>query len=85
MLDIIEFYKNDNNQLREQVKDLHKILNGKVLQNLHQNKENQSSMTPPNLSVNIDKNIVTENFSEKSHEITTIDFSINKSFSTRNC
>ena len=85
MLDIIEFYKNDNNQLREQVKDLHKILNGKVLQNLHQNKENQSSMTPPNLSVNIDKNISTENFCEKSHEITTIDFSINKSFSTRNC
>ena len=85
MLDIIEFYKNDNNQLREQVKDLHKILNGKALQNLHQNKENQSSMTPPNLSVNIDKNIATENFSEKSHEITTIDFSINKSFSTRNC
>ena len=85
MLDIIEFYKNDNNQLREQVKDLHKILNGKVLQNLHQNKQNQSSMTPPNLSVNIDKNISTENFSEKSHEIKTIDFSINKSFSTRNC
>ena len=41
-------------------------------------------MTPPNLSVNIDKNIATENSSEKSHDITTIDFSINKSFSTPN-
>ena len=79
---VLEFYRNDNNQLREQVKDLHEILNGivKVLQNLHQNKQNQSSMTPPNL-----KNIATENSSEKSHDITTIDFSINKSFSTPNC
>ena len=36
VLDILEHYKNDNNQLREQVKDLHEILNGivKVLQNL---------------------------------------------------
>ena len=42
-------------------------------------------MTPPNLSVNIDKNIATENSSEKSHDITTIDFSINKSLSTPNC
>ena len=51
VLDILEHYKNDNNQLREQVKDLHEILNGivKVLQNLHQNKQNESSMTPPNL------------------------------------
>ena len=65
VLDILELYKNDNNQLRKQVKDLHEILNGivKVLQNLHQNKQNQSSMTSPNLSVNIDKNIATENFS----------------------
>ena len=45
-LDILEFYKSDNNQLREQVKDLHEILNKivKVLQNLHQNKQNQLSM-----------------------------------------
>ena len=42
-------------------------------------------MTPPNLSVSIDKNIATENSSEKSHNITTIDFSINKSFSRPNC
>ena len=51
VLDILELYKNDNNQLREQVKDLHEILNGivKVLQNLHQNKQNESNMTPPNL------------------------------------
>ena len=37
VLDILEDYKNDNNQLREQVKDLHEILNGivKVLQNLY--------------------------------------------------
>ena len=42
-------------------------------------------MTPPNFSVNSYKNIATENFSEKSHDITTIDFSINKSFSTPNC
>ena len=37
VLDILEHYKNDNNQLREQVKDLHEILNGivKVLQNLY--------------------------------------------------
>ena len=36
-LDILEFYRNDNNHLREQVKDHHEILNGivKVLQNLH--------------------------------------------------
>ena len=87
VLDILELYKNDNNQLREQVKDPHEILNGivKVLQNLHQNKQIQSSMTPPNLSVNINKNIAAENLSEKSHDITTIDFSINKSFSTPNC
>ena len=25
-IDILEFYRNDNNQLREQVKDLHKFL-----------------------------------------------------------
>ena len=56
-----------------------------TVQNLHQNKQNQSSITPPNLSVNIDKNIATENFSEKSHDITTLDFSINKSFSMLNC
>ena len=82
-VDILEFYRNDNNQLREQVKDRHEILNGivKVLQNLHQNKQNQSSMTAPNLSVNIDENIGTENSSGKSHDI-KIDFSINKSFST---
>ena len=51
--DILEFYRNGNNQLREQVKDLHEILSGivMVLQNLHQNKQNQSTMTPPNLSV----------------------------------
>ena len=50
LLDILELYKNDNNQLREQVKDLHEIFNRivEVLQNLHQNKQNQSSMTPPN-------------------------------------
>ena len=44
-LDILEFYRNYNNQLREQVKDLHEILDGmvKVLQNLHQNKQNHSS------------------------------------------
>ena len=78
VLDILERHENDNHQLREQVQDLHEILNGimKVLQNLHQNKQYQSSMTP----VNIDKNIATENFSEKSHDITTRDFSINKSF-----
>ena len=37
VLDILEHYKNDNNQLREQVKDLHEILNRrvKVLQNLY--------------------------------------------------
>ena len=51
LLDILELYKNDDNQLREQVKDLPEMLNGivEVLQNLHQNKQNQSSMTPPNL------------------------------------
>ena len=44
VLDILELYMNDNNQLRKQVKDLHEILNGtvKVLQNLHQNKQNQA-------------------------------------------
>ena len=65
VLDILELYMNDNNQLRKHVKDLHEILNGivKVLQNLHQNKQNQSSMTSSNLSVNVDKNIATENFS----------------------
>ena len=42
-------------------------------------------MTPPNFSVNIDKNIATKNSSEKSHHITTIDFSIDKTFSTSNC
>ena len=65
-LDILKFYKNDNNHLSEQIKDLHEILNGivKVLQNLHQNKQNQSSMTPSYLSVNIDKNITTEHSSE---------------------
>ena len=26
-LDILQFYKNDNNQLSEQIKDLHEILN----------------------------------------------------------
>ena len=42
-LDILEFYRNDINQLREQVKDLYEILNKivKILQNLHQNKQNQ--------------------------------------------
>ena len=71
-LGILEFYRNDNNQLREQVKDLHEILNGivKVTQNLHQNKKNQSSFTLLNLS---------ENSREKSPDVTTIDFSINKS------
>ena len=45
-LDILEFHKNDNNQSREQVKDLHEILNRivEVLQNLYQNKQNQLSM-----------------------------------------
>ena len=40
LLDILELYKNDDNQLREKVKDLPEILNGivEVLQNLHQNK-----------------------------------------------
>ena len=35
--DILEFDMNDNNQLKEQVKDLHEILNGivQVLQNVH--------------------------------------------------
>ena len=42
-------------------------------------------MTPPNLFVNTDKDTGTENSSEKSHDITTTDFSINKSFSTPNC
>ena len=84
---VLEFYRNDNNQLREQIKDLHESLNGivKVLQNLHQSKQNQSSMASPNLSVNIDENIPTENSSEKSHDIIMIEFSVNKSFSTPNC
>ena len=56
-----------------------------VLQNLHQNKQSHSSMTSPNLSVSIDKNIATANSSEKSHDLTTIDFYINKSFITPNC
>ena len=30
MLDILEFYRKDNNQLRQQVKGLHGILNGIV-------------------------------------------------------
>ena len=56
-LDILKFYRNGNNQFREQVKDLREILNGivKVLQNLHKNKRNQSSMTPPNLSVKVNE------------------------------
>ena len=35
--DILEFHMNDNNQLKEQVKGLHEILNGivQVLQNVH--------------------------------------------------
>ena len=42
-LDILEFYRNDINQLSEQVKDPYEILNKivKILQNLHQNKQNQ--------------------------------------------
>ena len=50
MLDILELYKSGDNQLREQVKYLQEILNAivKVLQNLYQNKQNQSSMAPPN-------------------------------------
>ena len=61
MLDILELYKNDDSQLREQLKDLQEILDGivKVFKNLNQNKQNQSSTTPPNRSVNIDKNIAT--------------------------
>ena len=61
MLDILELYKNDDSQLREQLKDLQEILDGivKVFKNLNQNKQNQSSMTPPNRSVHIDKNIAT--------------------------
>ena len=39
-------------------------------------------MPPPKLSVNIDKNIATENSSENSRDITTIDSSVNKTFST---
>ena len=42
-------------------------------------------MAPPGLFVNIIKNIATENFSEKSHDILTIDFSINKGFKMPNC
>ena len=51
LLDILELYKNDDNQLREKVKDHPESINGivEVLQNLHQNKQNQSSETPPNL------------------------------------
>ena len=61
MLDILELFKNDDSQLREQLKDLQEILDGivKVFKNLNQNKQNQSSMTPPNRSVHIDKNIAT--------------------------
>ena len=35
--DILGFHMNDNNQLKEQVKGLHEILNGivKALQNVH--------------------------------------------------
>ena len=68
-VDIQEFYRNNNNQFREQGKDLYKILNGivKFLQNLNQNKQNQASITPLNLSVNINKNIATENSSEMSY------------------
>ena len=68
-VDILEFYRNNNNQFREQGKDLYKILNGivKFLQNLNQNKQNQASITPLNLSVNINKNIATENSSEMSY------------------
>ena len=86
-LDILEFYRHDNNHLREQVKNPHEILNRivKVLENLHQNKQDQSNMSPSNISVYIDKNFAMENSSEKSHDITTIDFSINKSFSTPKC
>ena len=41
-VDVLEFYRNDNNKLREQVKDLHETLNGtvNVLQILHQSKQN---------------------------------------------
>ena len=42
-------------------------------------------MIPPNLSVNINKNIATENFSENSLDITTVDFSVKKIFSKSNC
>ena len=68
-VDILEFYRNNNNQFREQGKDLYKILNWivKFLQNLNQNKQNQASITPLNLSVNINKNIATENSSEMSY------------------
>ena len=68
-VDIQEFYRNNNNQFREQGKDLYKILNGivKFLKNLNQNKQNQASITPLNLSVNINKNIATENSSEMSY------------------
>ena len=41
-------------------------------------------MNSPNLSVNIDNNIAAEDFSEKFHDITTIDFSINETLSTSN-
>ena len=74
-LGIPDFYKSNNYQLREQIKDVHEILNVIVisdLQSLDQNKQNKSSMTPLNLSVNIDKNITTENFSEKSHDLTVV-------------
>ena len=68
-VDILEFYRNNNDQFREQGKDLYKILNWivKFLQNLNQNKQNQASITPLNLSVNINKNIATENSSEMSY------------------
>ena len=68
MLDILELYKNDDSQLREQLKDLQEILDGivKVFKNLNQNKQNQSSMTPPNRSVHIDK-ILQRKISVKRH------------------
>ena len=41
-LDILKFYRKDNNQLGEQVKDLHETLNGmvNVLKNSCQYKQN---------------------------------------------
>ena len=84
---ILEFYRHDNNHSREQVKDLHEILNEilnlKIICKIYI-KKIHSSMNSPNLSVNIDNNIAAENFSEKFHDITTIDFSINESLLTSN-